>query len=113
MVAVALQIGGGRLQRDQRLRLELLRQIDVAAGGRVDLAWDSLPAQLPAPKKIARLTAWVLAAERAARPFSLRAPGIALAAGQGRDHRRSALTALALMPEHYGQADAQAPTAPR
>jgi len=84
-----------------------------SGGGRVDLAWDSLPAQLPAPKKIARLTAWVLAAERAARPFSLRAPGIALAAGQGRDHRRSALTALALMPEHYGQADAQAPTAPR
>jgi uncharacterized protein (DUF58 family) len=45
------------------------------------------------------LTAWVLAAERAARPFALVAPGIALAAGQGRDHRRTALTALALMPE--------------
>jgi uncharacterized protein (DUF58 family) len=57
------------------------------------------PASLPAQKKIARLTAWVLAAERAARPFALHAPGIALAAGQGRDHRRVALTALALMPE--------------
>jgi hypothetical protein len=41
----------------------------------------------------------VLAAERAARPFALIAPGIALSAGQGRDHRRAALTALALMPE--------------
>ncbi len=71
-------------------------------GGRVDLAWDSLPAALPAQKKIARLTAWVLAAERAARPFALYAPGIALAAGQGRDHRRAALTALALMPEQSG-----------
>jgi len=71
-------------------------------GGRVDLAWDALPAALPATKKIARLTAWVLAAERAARPFALYAPGIALPAGQGRDHRRAALTALALMPEQRG-----------
>ena len=36
-----------------------------------------------------RLTAWVLAAERAARPFSLRLPGVALPAGQGREHRRA------------------------
>jgi len=71
-------------------------------GSRIDLAWDALPAALPAAKKIARLTAWVLAAERAARPFALYAPGIALPAGQGRDHRRAALTALALMPEQSG-----------
>jgi hypothetical protein len=38
----------------------------------------------------------VLAAEYAARPFSLALPGAALPAGQGRDHRRNALTALAL-----------------
>ena len=71
-----------------------------SGGGRLDLAWDALPAALSAPKKIARLTAWVLAAERAARPFALRAPGVSLPSGQGRDHRRAALTALALMPEH-------------
>lgn len=70
-----------------------------SGGGRVELAWDSLPATLPPQTKIARLTAWVLAAERAARPFALRAPGVSLPAGQGRDHRRAALTALALMPE--------------
>jgi len=40
----------------------------------------------------------VLAAERAARPFSLSVPGTHLPAGQGRDHRRAALTALALFP---------------
>jgi uncharacterized protein (DUF58 family) len=68
-------------------------------GGPVVLDWNSLPATLGAKARIARLTAWVLAAERAARPFALRAPGIALAVGQGRDHRRSALTALALLPE--------------
>jgi uncharacterized protein (DUF58 family) len=71
-------------------------------GGQVDLHWDALPAALGPPARIARLTAWVLAAERAARPFALVAPGIALPAGQGRDHRRAALTALALMPEKTG-----------
>jgi uncharacterized protein (DUF58 family) len=71
-------------------------------GGRVELRWDALPATLAPPARIARLTAWVLAAERAARPFSLVAPGIALPAGQGREHRRAALTALALMPEKAG-----------
>ena len=68
-------------------------------GGPVSLGWEALPATLDSKTRIARLTAWVLAAERAARPFALTAPGIALATGQGREHRRAALTALALMPE--------------
>lgn len=68
-------------------------------GGPVYLNWDALPATLGPKARIARLTAWVLAAERAARPFALNAPGVALPPGQGRDHRRAALTALALMPE--------------
>lgn len=71
-------------------------------GGPVRLAWDVLPATLSAKARIARLTAWVLAAERTARPFSLAAPGVALPVGQGREHRRAALTALALMPEVGG-----------
>ncbi len=69
-------------------------------GGPVHLNWDALPPKLDPKVRIARLTAWVLAAERAARPFRLTAPGISLATGQGREHRRAALTALALMPEH-------------
>jgi uncharacterized protein (DUF58 family) len=68
-------------------------------GGPVDLAWDGVAAEPGNEAKIARLTAWVLAAERAARPFALRVPGYRLPVGQGRDHRRRALTALALLPE--------------
>ena len=66
-------------------------------GGPLAFAWTALPGSLDAEQRISRLTAWVLAAERAARPFSLTAPGVALPAGQGRDHRRRALTALALL----------------
>jgi uncharacterized protein (DUF58 family) len=76
------------------------KQFDGAGGGgSVELAWHALPRDLDAETKLARLTAWVLAAERAARPFGLSLPGFALPAGQGRDHRRAALTALALCPE--------------
>lgn len=71
-------------------------------GGPADLAWRRLPAALDTEARIARLAAWVLAAERAARPFSLTAPGVALPAGQGREHRRAALTALALLPKDPG-----------
>jgi uncharacterized protein (DUF58 family) len=70
-------------------------------GGPVVLDWEAMPATLEAKVRIARLTAWVLAAERAARPFALKAPGVALALGQGREHRRAALTALALLPEQH------------
>ncbi len=67
-------------------------------GGPAELAWNALPPSLAYEGRIARLTAWVLAAERVARPFSLAAPGLALPLAQGREHRRVALTALALLP---------------
>jgi uncharacterized protein (DUF58 family) len=69
------------------------------AGGPIELAWDAVRSERGGEGKIARLTAWVLAAERAARPFALSVPGYRLPAGQGREHRRKALTALALLPE--------------
>jgi len=69
------------------------------SGGPAELAWRRLPRTFDTEARIARLAAWVLAAERAARPFALSAPGIALPAGQGREHRRQALTLLALLPE--------------
>jgi len=62
------------------------------------LAWAALPAALPVEARLSRLTAWVLAAERAARPFGLSLPGVHLPPQQGREHRRAALTALALFP---------------
>ncbi|HVO90895.1 MAG TPA: DUF58 domain-containing protein [Casimicrobiaceae bacterium] len=71
----------------------------TGGGGPVALTWDALPQQLDIEERLSRLTSWVLAAERAARPFSLRLPGFVLPADQGREHRRAALTALALFQE--------------
>jgi len=68
----------------------------AGGGGPLMLSWTSLPATLDAEARLSRLTAWVLAAERAARPFALAIPGTMLPPQQGRDHRRAALTALAL-----------------
>jgi uncharacterized protein (DUF58 family) len=67
--------------------------------GPAELAWNALPRALDADARIARLAAWVLAAERVARPFALHIPGTSLPAGQGREHRRTALTALAMLPD--------------
>jgi uncharacterized protein (DUF58 family) len=73
------------------------KQFDGSAGGGpVTLDWASMPAALDVESRLARLTAWVLAAEHATRPFALKLPGLSLAAGKGRDHRRAVLTALAL-----------------
>jgi uncharacterized protein (DUF58 family) len=70
----------------------------TGSGGPVILDFAALPRHLDTEARLSRLAAWVLAAERAARPFALRVPGAALAVGQGREHRRAALTALALVP---------------
>lgn len=67
-------------------------------GGPVSLDWAALPATLDTEKRLSRLTAWVLAAERAARPFALRIPGATLPVAADRDHRRAALTLLAMFP---------------
>jgi uncharacterized protein (DUF58 family) len=69
-------------------------------GGPVALEWAALPPSLDVETRIARLAAWVLAAEHAARAFALAIPGTRLPASQGRDHRRAALTALALLEAH-------------
>jgi uncharacterized protein (DUF58 family) len=65
----------------------------AGGGGPVMLAWGAIPPALAVEARLSRLTAWVLAA---ARPFGLSIPGAHLPPQQGRDHRRAALTALAL-----------------
>jgi uncharacterized protein (DUF58 family) len=65
-------------------------------GGPIALDWATLPPSLDIETRIARLTAWVLAAEHAARAFALALPGTRLPAAQGREHRLAVLTALAL-----------------
>jgi uncharacterized protein (DUF58 family) len=73
------------------------KQFDGSAGGGpVTLDWSLLPPGLDLETRLARLTAWVLAAEHATRPFALRLPGMVQVSGKGHQHRRAALTALAL-----------------
>ena len=74
----------------------------VGGGGPVTLAWSALPASLGVEARLSRLTAWVMAAERTARPFALTLPGTTLPGAQGREHRRTALTALALFSRDAG-----------
>jgi uncharacterized protein (DUF58 family) len=71
--------------------------------GALELEWSDLPPGLDLEARLSRLTAWVLATEREARAFALRAPGIELPLGHGAAHRRAALTALAL----YSAAEAR------
>jgi uncharacterized protein (DUF58 family) len=70
----------------------------TGGGGPLALDWTRMPAQLDAEARLSRLCAWILAAERTTRPFALTIPGTRLPTGSGREHRRTALTALALMP---------------
>jgi uncharacterized protein (DUF58 family) len=70
-----------------------------AARGPALLDWDRLPRSLGTEEKLARLAAWVLAAERTGTPYGLSIPGHVLTVGLGREQRRAALTALALFRE--------------
>ena len=74
----------------------------AGGGGPVTLSWIALPASLDIEARLSRLTAWVMAAERVARPFALTIPGTSLPGAQGREQRRNALTALALFPRNTG-----------
>jgi uncharacterized protein (DUF58 family) len=70
----------------------------VGGGGTLDFRWAELPSHLGREARLERLSAWVLAAEREARPFALQLPGTDLPPGSGAAHRRAALMALALFP---------------
>jgi len=74
------------------------KQFEGTGGsGTLEFDWSELSG-LGTEARLARLAAWILAAERGARAFSLRLPGTELPAGSGAGHRRAALTALALYP---------------
>lgn len=59
------------------------------------LDYDTLAGQAP-ETRLSQLTQWVLEAERQARPYGLRLPGIRLGPASGRAHRQACLKALAL-----------------
>ncbi|MCW8182113.1 DUF58 domain-containing protein, partial [Verminephrobacter eiseniae] len=64
---------------------------------RHELWLDLAQAALPDPEaRIARLTAWVLQADRMGLNYGLRLPGGQIAPGAGAAHRRRCLEALAL-----------------
>ncbi len=70
---------------------------ETAGSGRKEmwLDWATIALSGSEPR-LARLAAWVLAADRAGLPYGLRLPGQELAPAQGAAHRIAALDALAL-----------------
>jgi len=69
------------------------------AGDAVVELWldiEQLPAALGLERRLSRLTAWVLAAERAGARYGLRLEGKLIAPGRGDAHRAACLEALAL-----------------
>jgi uncharacterized protein (DUF58 family) len=82
------------LARGQELHT---KQFAGEAPSRVWLDWDAL-AGMDGEARIARLTRWVLDAERAGRVYGLRLPDAEIPPGQGAEHRHRCLQALALQP---------------
>jgi transglutaminase-like putative cysteine protease/uncharacterized protein (DUF58 family) len=121
--AQALTGGGELVSRDQPgapLRTLTLRWADTAdtpatRAASASIGQQPLPAD-PQQHRLARLSAWVSAAERSGAAWALDLPGLQLPAGRGEAHRRSALLALATWERADGAAPAgalvPAPTTP-
>ncbi|MEP7084474.1 MAG: DUF58 domain-containing protein, partial [Betaproteobacteria bacterium] len=67
-----------------------------SARGRCLLDWQQLPATLDTEARLSRLTAWVLAAERAQVDYAITIPGFAAPLAHGSAQREQCLKALAL-----------------
>ena len=65
------------------------------------LDWETLPSGLDTEQRLARMTAWVLAATSAGRSFALHLPGAVVGPASGDGHCRACLTRLAT----YGLGD--------
>jgi len=74
----------------------LTKEFTGLQGGDVLLNWRDLPQHLDDEARLARLTAWVIAAERAGVAFALTLPASALPTGKGAVHMHACLRALAL-----------------
>jgi uncharacterized protein (DUF58 family) len=83
--AKALATGGELVSRDTSASAHQELWLDWSACG-----------PLPPEERLSRLTAWVLAAERAGMHYGLRLPGRELPRDQGAGQRRACLEALAL-----------------
>jgi len=74
----------------------LTKTFSGAEGGALELTWDATSAELDTEARIARLTAWVIAADKRDQPFSLRLPGAQIGADRGAPHVHNCLKQLAL-----------------
>jgi len=74
----------------------LTAQFDAPAAEELRLAWEDTRSLPGTEERLSRLTAWVLAAGRQGRLFSLALPGARLGPGSGEGHLGAALRALAL-----------------
>ena len=74
----------------------LTKHFSQNRGTTLTLDWNTLPRELDREARIRRLTAWVLAADRTQRPYSLTLPGAYLAASTGSAHLHACLSRLAL-----------------
>lgn len=74
----------------------LTKQFAAHQGGTRMLAWNELPAHLDDEAKVARLTAWVVAADQDRLPFGLTLPGASLAPASGPGHLHACCRLLAL-----------------
>ncbi|MBJ7308654.1 DUF58 domain-containing protein [Rugamonas sp. CCM 8940] len=79
------------------------KQFDGGAVAELRLDFEQLPVRLDLELRLARLTSWVLLAERRALPYSLRLHGRTLGPALGQAHRAACLRALAL----YGLEDGE------
>lgn len=82
----------------------LTKEFAAGQGRELLLDWDRLPPELDDERRLSRLTAWVLAAERAGLRYALALPGVRITAAVGGAHRERCLRLLAL----HGLADATA-----
>jgi uncharacterized protein (DUF58 family) len=82
----------------QHLRRDpmLTKQFAGEAVAELWLGLEDTPATLDLERRLSRLAAWVLAAERAGVRYGLRLPGVRLGPDHGDAHRAACLEALAL-----------------
>ncbi len=74
----------------------MTKQFSGIDGGDLLLDWAALPPTLNTERRLSRLTAWVIAADRGGQIFSLVLPGVAVPPGHGAAHTHTCLRLLAL-----------------
>ncbi len=79
----------------------LTKHFSGSEAGNVILDWQATPANQPREARIARLAAWILAAETSGRAFSLNTPYASIGTGSGPHHAHACLKLLALFPDAH------------